>query len=197
MKKLLAALFLFALAAGSTEPAVSSGKALGSPTAPIMIEVYSDYECPHCKLLYEDTLRPLMRDYVAKGKVYLIHRDFPLPQHTHARTAAYYAGAAARLNKYEEAVAALFSQQTIWSQNGNIEASLSSVFNPMEMLRVRQLAKDPKIVAEVDRDIAMGQKIPIHQTPTILITAKGRTNPLTTTVTYSLLTSYLNDLLAK
>src|SRR5579872_6654226 len=151
MKNLLAGLILFALAAGSVEQkSAAPGKAMGSPTAPITMEVFSDYECPHCKILYEDTLRPLMRDYVAKGKVYLIHRDFPLPQHTHARTAAYYAGAAARLNKYEEAVAALFSQQTIWSQNGNIEASLSSVFNPMEMLRVRQLAKDPKIAAEVD-----------------------------------------------
>ncbi len=91
----------------------------------------------------------------------------------------------------------LFSQQNVWSQNGNIEGSLSTVFNPMEMLRVRQLAKDPKIAAEVDRDIAMGQKIPIHQTPTMIITHKGQTSPLTATITYSLLTSYLDDLLTK
>ena len=197
MKKLLAGLILFTLAGGSTEPPAMSGKALGVPTAPITIEVYSDYECPHCKLLYEDTLRPLMRDYVAKGKVYLIHRDFPLPQHTHAKMAAYYAEAAARLNKYEEVCAALFSQQAVWSQNGNIEASLSSALNPMEMLRVRQLVKDPKIAAEVEQDIAQGQKIPIHQTPTMIITHKGHTSPLTATVTYSLLASYLDDLLAK
>jgi protein-disulfide isomerase len=198
MKKLFASLLLFALTAGSTEPTVATpGKALGVPTAPITIEVYSDYECPHCKLLYEDTLRPLMRDYVAKGKVYLIHRDFPLPQHRYAKLAAYYADAAVRLNKYEEVCAALFSQQSVWSQNGNIEASLSSVLNPMEMLRVRQLVKDPKIVADVERDIAMGQKIPIRQTPTMMITHKGQTSPVTSSVTYSLLTSYLNDLLAK
>ncbi len=86
MHRLIPALLMFSLAARSTEPAAMPGKSLGMPTAPITIEVYSDYECPHSKRLYEDTLRPLMRDYVAKGKVFLIHRDFPLPQHHYART---------------------------------------------------------------------------------------------------------------
>ena len=50
-----------------------------------------------------------MREYVASGKVYLIHRDFPLPNHAHARDAATYACASARINKYEEVCSALFS----------------------------------------------------------------------------------------
>ena len=71
MKNVLAGLILFALAASSVEQKTAPpGKAMGSPTAPITMEVFSDYECSHCKHLYEDTLRPLMRDYVAKGKVY-------------------------------------------------------------------------------------------------------------------------------
>jgi len=63
-------------------------KSLGSKTAPITVEVFSDFQCPSCKRLYQETLRPLMDNYVSAGKVYLVHRDFPLPMHNHSREAA-------------------------------------------------------------------------------------------------------------
>ena len=84
------------------DPVPAPVKTLGSRSAPITIEVFSDFQCPACKSLYEQTLRPVIDNYVATGKVYLIHRDFPLDQiHKHSRTAARYANAAARLGKFE------------------------------------------------------------------------------------------------
>src|ERR1700719_218535 len=70
-------------------------KAYGSKNAPITMEVFSDYQCPSCRALFEETLKPLIADYVALGKVYLVHRDFPLPMHSHSWVAARYANAAA------------------------------------------------------------------------------------------------------
>ena len=35
---------------------------------PITIEIFSDYQCPICGRFYEETLRPLIQDYVATGK---------------------------------------------------------------------------------------------------------------------------------
>ena len=90
--------------------APSTGKAVGLPNAPILMEVFSDFQCPACKTLYEQTLMPLVRDYVSAGKVYLIHRDFPLPMHAYAREAASYACAAGRIGKYEQVADALFAQ---------------------------------------------------------------------------------------
>jgi protein-disulfide isomerase len=198
MKNLAAGLLLFALTAVSAEQKIAPpGKALGVPTAPITIEVFSDYECTHCKQLYEDTLRPLERDYVAKGKVYLIHRDYPLPQHVNARPAACLANAAQRVKKYEEVCAALFRQQATWSANGNVEAAVASVLTPAELIKVKTLAKDPKIVAEMEHDIALGQKLPISSTPTMLITHKGRSAKVEGAVNYTILTKYLDDLLTK
>src|SRR6185437_14628805 len=63
-------------------------KSLGSPSAPIRLTVYDDYECPACGQFYEQTLRQLIDTYVADGKVYLVHRDFPLPMHEFSRQAA-------------------------------------------------------------------------------------------------------------
>src|SRR5689334_529923 len=115
MNTLIAGLCLLALALGATEPkAAPVVKALGAPNAPVAVEVFSDFQCPSCKALHEETLRPLIVDYVNKGKVYLIHRDFPLAMHAHSRTAAMYANAAFRVNKYEMVASALFHQQTQW-----------------------------------------------------------------------------------
>src|SRR5579864_4386609 len=198
MKNTISCLFLFALIAGSAEQkSLPTGKALGVPTAPITIEVFSDYECTHCKQLYEETLRPLMRDYVSKGKVYFIHRDFPLTQHVNARPAACLANASRQVKKYEEVCAALFRQQAVWSANGNIEAAVATVLTPAELTKVRALAKDPKIAAEVEGDIELGQKIHVSQTPTMVITHKGRSSPVSGYVNYSILRTYLDDLLSK
>src|SRR5271170_5231015 len=46
-------------------------KSYGSPSAPITMEVFSDFQCPACRMLYEQTLKLLINDYVASGKVYL------------------------------------------------------------------------------------------------------------------------------
>lgn len=44
-------------------PAISAPvKAYGSKNAPITVEVFSDYLCPHCREFYEDTLRLVIAD---------------------------------------------------------------------------------------------------------------------------------------
>src|SRR5713226_8522259 len=98
MRKATAALAFLLIAVAAWAAQVRSR---GIPTAPILIEVYSDFQCPSCKALYERTLVPLMFDYVDKGRVYLIHHEFPITQlHPHAMEAACYALAANRVGKY-------------------------------------------------------------------------------------------------
>ena len=95
---------------------LSAEKSLGNPNAPIKMIVYDDYECPVCGELYEQTLRPLIDDYVASGKVYLIHRDFPLSMHLYSRQAARWVNAAARIGKFEAVERAIFDNQMAWSE---------------------------------------------------------------------------------
>ena len=172
-------------------------KSVGVFTAPISIEVFSDFQCPSCKLLYEQTLRPLTDDYVAKGKVYLVHRDYPLPQHAHAREAACYACAAGRIGKYEAACDILFKRQDAWAADGKVADTVCSVLSPSEGRQVRALAKDPQIVASVDQDIQLGHGAGVQQTPTMVITYKSQRYPVAGAVNYDLLRRFLDQLLAK
>src|SRR5579863_10173378 len=57
---------------------IPAERATGRKNAPIVIEVFTDFQCPHCREFYLQTLTKVMEDYCDKGKVYLIHRTFPL-----------------------------------------------------------------------------------------------------------------------
>jgi protein-disulfide isomerase len=102
--------FLILAFAGFLPGQLTPLKSTGRQTAPISIEVFSDFQCPACKALHEQTLKPLIADYVRTGKVFLQHRDFPLPMHQYARPAANLAAAAGHIGKYEEVADALFAR---------------------------------------------------------------------------------------
>ncbi|NTV62161.1 MAG: thioredoxin domain-containing protein [Oscillochloris sp.] len=72
-------------------------RALGSPTAPVTIYEFTDFECPFCVQFFKETRAQLIADYVDKGIVRLVARDFPLsdahPSATLAATAAHCAAA--------------------------------------------------------------------------------------------------------
>jgi len=63
------------------------------------METFSDFQCPSCKSLYVGTARQLNDNYISTGKIFSIHRDFPLPMHAYSRVAARYGRAAAQLGK--------------------------------------------------------------------------------------------------
>src|SRR4051812_33657215 len=113
-------------------PEVDKAKALGNPAAPITMEVFASFDCPHCKDLHETTMPLIMRDYVTSGKVYLVNREFPLSgqYHPYAREASNYATAAARVGKYQQVSEALFKNQAAWAVNGKVWDFIAPVLSP-------------------------------------------------------------------
>jgi protein-disulfide isomerase len=171
------------------------GKALGTQSAPITMEVFSDFQCPACRAFYEQTLRRVIDNYVASGKVYLVHRDFPLEQtHKYAREAARYANAAARIGKFEKVEEALYAKQPIWSVDGRLDPVVASVLTPAEMKRVHQLLQNGNLDSAIEQDMQSARKIPVRQTPTVVLTHRGKTYPLPAGgVDYYFLSRLLDD----
>src|SRR5271165_4625317 len=102
--KLYAAALMMLLPCLAALPEIDKNRTMGSPTAPVRLEVFSDFTCPHCKLFHETMLPQLVRDYVVGGKLYIVDRAFPLngQGHEHSREAFNYAVAAARIGKYQQ-----------------------------------------------------------------------------------------------
>ena len=188
---------LLAVLAFSAAANAASVKGLGSPSAPITIEVFSDYQCPACKQLHDTTLNEVIRDYVKTGKVYIIHREFPLPMHPHALTAANYAAAAFRMGKYEQVGDALFAKQPDWSQSGKVDEAATALLSPADAKKLRALALDASVKAEVQAEVEMGKANKIGQTPTMRVTHRLKTTPIGGYVTFQILKKYLDDLLSR
>src|ERR1700723_502592 len=49
-------------------------KAFGSKNAPIIMEVFSDFQCPACKTLYTSTNRLIIDNYVNTGQIYHLNQ---------------------------------------------------------------------------------------------------------------------------
>ena len=175
---------------------LAQGKVEGVTGTRIRVEVFSDFQCPGCRQLHENTLQAFRNDYVSSGKVQLVHREFPLPGHAFAKQAACLACAAEKLGQYRKVSDALFRDQPVWSANGKLDETLAKVLSPAELSKLKALAKDPKIIAEVEADVALGLKAPIMQTPTMLVTYKGKTQPITGAVSYPIFRRYIDMLLA-
>ncbi len=58
---------------------------LGTAGAPVVIEMFSDFECPFCARV-QPTIDRLLAEHA--GEVVIHHRDYPLPFHPHAQLAA-------------------------------------------------------------------------------------------------------------
>ena len=180
-------------------PDPDKGRTMGNPAAPMLFEIYSDFVCPACKHLHENVLPSIVKDYVNTGKAYLIFREFPLniPAHVQARPAAALAVAAARIGRYQTVSDALFRSQQTWSVNGKTWETVASVLTPEEQRKVQELAKDPAVLADVQRDVDRGKQSMLSQTPTLIVTYKLRQQPWTQFTDYSLFRGYIDALLKK
>ena len=187
-----------AATAPQTSAASPAFKLSGSPTAPVTVEIYTDYECPACAELYANTIPMLVADYVQTGKIRLLHRDFPLPMHPYSRLAARYANAAGMAGQYDLAVNRIFATQSVWGRNGDVDTQLAQVLPPDVMRKVRDLvANDSHLDDSVAADLAMGAKDHLTQTPTLVIVAGGKRQTIAGAPPYSLLKSYLDQVLGQ
>ncbi len=177
-------------------PDVDPHKTRGSKTAPIIMETFSDFQCPACKQLYLGTTRQLTDNYISTGKVFAIHRDFPLPGHAYSRIAARYGRAAAQLGKLEQVEQVLFQNQEKWEQTGDVDGTVASAFTPAEMNKIRAMINSPAIDAAIEKDLALGRTYGVNQTPTTIIHYKGQTFPVSGVVNYDALHSFLDQLLS-
>lgn len=84
----------------------------GDPNAPITVTEFSDFQCPYCRIFFENTEELLMEKYVANGTVYFVYKtvgEFIGPESKAAAEAAYCAG---DQGKFWEMHDIIFANQT-------------------------------------------------------------------------------------
>jgi protein-disulfide isomerase len=191
----LCALALAALLPGFAASAgPAKGKGFGNPAAPILIEIYSDFECPGCRQFHTEFLPLLTRTYIDTGKAYLVDHDVSF--HAHSKEATGYALAAARIGKYQEVADALYQHQAEWSVSGKVWDTVAAALSAADQKKVAKLAQDPGVLAEVKAETDDGLK-KIKRTPTMLVTQGMKQRVFEGAPPWDIFRDWLNELLKK
>lgn len=72
----------------------------GPKDSPLLIMVFSDFQCKNCRRFLSSTFSALKADFAETKKAKLVFRDFPLKGNTEARTAAAFAHCAGEQAAY-------------------------------------------------------------------------------------------------
>ena len=56
--------------------APNNNPSIGMASAPVTMEIWFDYQCPYCRLLWRDALPRVVSKYVASGRLRIIFKDF-------------------------------------------------------------------------------------------------------------------------
>jgi protein-disulfide isomerase len=138
----------------------------GSPTAPVIIVEWADFECPACR-----AAGPVLDQVVKKRpeQVQLVFKNYPLDIHPNAETAARAAMAAHRQGKFWEMHEALFSSTAPLTRS-----TLDEIAKKLG-LDMAQFTRDLESEAVADRvaqDRKQGESVRLRATPTIYVNGR-------------------------
>ena len=199
LKVVLVVLGLFS-AVGMARAQESGACVRGKPTAPIKLEVFSDFQCPTCRAFYLQTMKDVFKDYADTGKVCVVYRSFPLETHAYAADAARYGAAALRVGaaQWNRLADALFQNQDQWAENGDLEAIAAKALPKADMDALKkQLQNAQPLNSAIYEDIKLGLARNVGSTPTFFITAGGKTDGFEAALQYSALKRELDARLSK
>jgi protein-disulfide isomerase len=165
----------------------------GQPSAPIRVDVFSDFQCPSCRGFYLETIKPLIKDYGKENKVCVRYFDFPLKMHKFAFEASRYSVAARRLGQdpWQKVCEALYEHQAKWTEDGKIEAAVADVLSAEEMSRLKKILKEPSIDQMINQELALATERQVTMTPTLFLLVNGREKKVNGKISYPILKEYL------
>jgi len=142
----------------------AGGSSIGDDRAPVAVVVFSDYQCPFCRILNKE-LRGL--DSLDPHRFRIVYRHYPLEMHPHAFEAAVSAVCADKQHVFPAYHDRLFAQQESigvkpWSRFAR-DVGVSNV------AQFDACIKNPMTAAIVARDTLAAAQLGIRATPAILV----------------------------
>lgn len=142
----------------------------GDPSAPITILEWGDYQCTFCYRFHETTLDKIDSEYIQKGKVNLVFKDFPLngPDSILAAEAAYCAQDQGKYWQYHDELYKNWGgEKTGWVTRISLNAFGTTV--NLDLDKFNQCLDAHKYQDKVNLLYQFGKYIGIDATPSFLI----------------------------
>ena len=146
----------------------------GSPSAPIEITEFADYQCPFCQT-FATLQMPTIDDRLIKtGRVRWRYRDFPLQQHPFARLAAHSAACADEQGKYWEQHQRIYEGQPEWSAARDAGPIFRRYARDsgLDLGRYDSCMKAGKYAGRIQASYNEGVQLGVSSTPTLLVSGR-------------------------
>jgi protein-disulfide isomerase len=149
---------------------------IGDSDAKVLIIEYASLSCPHCAVFYREAYERIKEDYISKGKVKFIYRDFPLNQQ--ALTAGTIAECIAKdskenaTEKYHETIKILFKTQDSWAFDPKYDEKLEAIMklDGMGQERFKSCINDKQLQDKIlAKRMDASNSLQIRSTPTFFI----------------------------
>jgi protein-disulfide isomerase len=148
-------------------PSASDAPTLGNRQAIVTVVMFSDMECRFCEKLIPAVDR--LRDEY-KDNIRIVWKDFPLPFHKNAMSAAVAARAADNQGKFWDMTRLLFENSGDHQDDALLKFARKINLNEQLFLQARQ---DKSTAERVRRDIAEGKEMGVTGTPSLFINGIG------------------------
>ncbi len=186
------------------ELASNGAGSIGSDSAPIVIVEYSDYQCPFCRVWFNQSEGALISTYVDTGQVQLVYKDFPLSFHPMAAPSANAARCAGDQGKYWEYHDKLYAEQNVLDpQGGTVQYTVSDLKSWGLEIGLDAASFDACVdggnhSSAIQANMAEGQSVGVGGTPSFVIGKRNETGQLIVGAQpYSTFEAALDSLLAE
>lgn len=141
---------------------------LGSPSAPIILTVFEDFQCPFCKRHFEKTEPKIIKKFVNHNLVKIYHRDFPILGERSWQSALA-SRCANEQNKFWEYRELLYKNQNDFSDENLIE--MAKLLN-LNSEKFKACLKGKKFLTEIQKDYQLAVENNFRGTPTFIVNDK-------------------------
>ena len=151
----------------------AEGYLIGSPSAPLEITEFADFECPGCGQFATLTEPDVRAKLVNTGKIRMRFMDFPLPMHKNTWDASLAAACANDQGKFWEMHDAIFQNQDRW--NGEATSRPRSVLSDLakgiglDMSKYNDCMDKETHKAKIQATLMEAERRGVNQTPTFVI----------------------------
>jgi protein-disulfide isomerase len=151
------------------------GNSMGDPQAPVIVEVFSDFQCPMCKVFADETETQIATNYVANEDVYYIYRHYPFidnavagKESDQAANASMCAREQDRFWDYHDILFANWDGENQGSFNDKRLIAFAETLG-LDMDQFEECFSANTYKDEIDADISKANQLNVTGTPTVFV----------------------------
>jgi len=151
------------------------GTAMGSADAPVLIEVWEDFQCPACRRFSDEVEPQIIQNYIATGKVRYVFRHYPFlddrvvsKESDQAANASMCASEQGRFWDYHDILFANWNSENAGAFSNKRLVAYAETLS-LDMDSFNTCFKANRYQEQIEADLAAGNQAGVTGTPSLFV----------------------------